>query len=241
MGIRFRGCPSADFRFTTVRFSPSRARRSPRRAGPRCAGGCAQVVCGPGSTGRAGARQRRPAGPAADRESVGKAWERGTWRAPDVFDMLDRFESYRTSIPLSSLLFASRLKSFHGCRTEQARTGARSLPPDGGRDRDRGRRGRRGADEHLRRRRRLRPRHVRPRGGVAAGAARVGAGRPPRGRPGDAARRHEGGCTPARHRLRDAEAADVRSIHGAARGDRPSRAEAAPLRALRHLHDPRRA
>ena len=46
--------------------------------------------------------------------------------------------------------------------------------------------------------------------------------------------RHEGGRAPARDRLRDAGAADVRRLHGAARGDRPGRAEAASLRPLRH-------
>ena len=154
--------------------------------------------------------------------------------APDAFDILDLFESYRTPLALSSLLIASTLRPFHGCRTEQARAGARPLPSRSGHDRDRRGRGGRGADEHLRRRRPGRPRHVRPRRGVASGPARVGAGRPPRAGPRAAARRHEGGRPPARDRLRDAQPADVRRLHGAARGDRPGRAEAASLRPLRH-------
>ena len=117
------------------------------------------------------------------------------------------------------------------------RTGARrcsTSPARSDQDRDRGRRGGRGADEHLRRRRPRRPRHVRPRRGVAGGPARVAAGRPAASGRRAEARRHEGGRAPARDRLRDAGAADVRRLHGAARGDRPGRAEAASLRPLRH-------
>ena len=155
--------------------------------------------------------------------------------------MLDLFESYRTGSLLSSLSFASTLRSFHGCRTEQACARARSLPPDGGRGRDRGGGGGRGADEHLRGRRPPRPRHVRPRRRVAADAARCRARRPAHGGGDTPARGHEDGRTPARDRLRDPEAAHVRRLHGAVRGDRSRRVEAAPLRPLRHVDDTRRA
>ena len=148
--------------------------------------------------------------------------------------MLDLFESYRTTLPLSSPLIASTLRPFHGCRTESASTGARPLPSGRGHGRDRGGGGSRGADEHLRRRRPGRPRHVRPRRGVARDTARVGPGRSPRAGPRATAGRHESGRPPARDRLRDAEPADVRRLHGAARRDRSGRAEAAPLRPLRH-------